>query len=337
MRRHMGRGFTLVELLVVIAIIGILIALLLPAVQAAREAARRSQCANNLKQLGLALHNYHDAHKVFPPAKVNNGNSPLSYLGGAGQLVLNTTGWTLLLPYYEQQAMYDQYDMNVCSANFNTNGVPLAGDMTTNMPVTTLRVGMLECPSADNAGEDYTYTGTSTSYPLRNAKRTNYFFSCGQLYAYHNYKSYSTSSYQAMFAGQGAAKIRDVTDGTSNSIALGEAVGGNHKTSAFYGPWGFQGVHTSVCGQVVSSTSGYPLQIAWYHPESYGINSKRYWHTTNNQWYNGNYAWRFNSLHPGGAQFVFGDGNTRFLSETMEYITLCRLAYIHDNEPIGQF
>src|SRR5947207_3585508 len=91
------RGFTLVELLVVIAIIGVLVALLLPAVQAAREAARRSQCSNNLKQLSLALHNYEAVHNTFPPAGIDS----------------NQMSWTvLLLPFFEQQALYDQFNFN---------------------------------------------------------------------------------------------------------------------------------------------------------------------------------------------------------------------------------
>ena len=104
------RGFTLVELLVVIAIIGILIALLLPAVQAAREAARRSQCTNNMKQLGLALHNYHDTHLVFPPAGLDYG---LAMTGGTeppGKTVKNMNGLVLLLPYLEQQPLFDKFD-----------------------------------------------------------------------------------------------------------------------------------------------------------------------------------------------------------------------------------
>ncbi len=104
-------GFTLVELLVVIAIIGILIALLLPAVQAAREAARRSQCTNNMKQLGLALHNYHDTHQVFPPGGLEYGCSSAGpNYEQPGKLVKNLNGLVLLLPYLEQMPLYDKYD-----------------------------------------------------------------------------------------------------------------------------------------------------------------------------------------------------------------------------------
>ena len=108
--RPRGRGFTLVELLVVIAIIGILIALLLPAVQAAREAARRTQCTNNLKQLGLALHNYADVHKIFPPGGLEYGWQTSSTLGAepADKLVHNLNGLVLLLPFIEQTALYDR-------------------------------------------------------------------------------------------------------------------------------------------------------------------------------------------------------------------------------------
>src|SRR6059036_1967376 len=100
--RHLRSAFTLVELLVVIAIIGVLVALLLPAVQAAREAARRAQCSNNLKQLSLALHNYENTHNTLPPAGIDS----------------NQMSWTvLLLPFFEQQALYDQFNFNKGSWN----------------------------------------------------------------------------------------------------------------------------------------------------------------------------------------------------------------------------
>lgn len=95
-------GFTLIELLVVIAIIAILIALLLPAVQQAREAARRTQCKNNLKQLGLALHNYHDTHSVFPPGLLGRCTTP----------DLNASGLVMLLPYIEQNNLYSQFNFS---------------------------------------------------------------------------------------------------------------------------------------------------------------------------------------------------------------------------------
>ena len=121
MRRHQYRGFTLVELLVVIAIIGILVGLLLPAVQAAREAARRMQCSNNLKQLGLAVHLHHDVHKKFPYGILrNDGNFPHPDLGKPGTPPPQNRRYALmyqLLPFIEQTALWNKYDQ----FNFNIN------------------------------------------------------------------------------------------------------------------------------------------------------------------------------------------------------------------------
>jgi prepilin-type N-terminal cleavage/methylation domain-containing protein len=132
---HRGRravqryaAFTLVELLVVIAIIGILIALLLPAVQAAREAARRSQCTNNLKQIGLALQNYHDQNQTFPFGVRAQGWGPSFYVG--------------LLPYMEQTALYQKYDM------IGSNNGYLAGNSYLNSVVANVRLPALKCPSS---------------------------------------------------------------------------------------------------------------------------------------------------------------------------------------------
>jgi len=121
-------GMTLIELLVVIAIIGILVGLLLPAVLAAREAARRMQCGNNLKQMGLALHNYHNHYNVFPPALVNQGRYRHGITEWKGpKHVLNHTGFTLLLPYLEQGALHDKWDFNLASSSNSRYGIPVAG------------------------------------------------------------------------------------------------------------------------------------------------------------------------------------------------------------------
>ena len=120
------RGFTLIELLVVIAIIAILIALLLPAVQQAREAARRTQCKNHLKQWGLALHNYHDVFNQFPASAINPGcylsNNP-TYLNYGSGGVRNTTGYLLLLPYLEQANLYSKIDFSIATGRADWHGI----------------------------------------------------------------------------------------------------------------------------------------------------------------------------------------------------------------------
>ena len=336
-KSRLKRGFTLVELLVVIAIIGILIALLLPAVQAAREAARRAQCSNNLKQIGLALHNYHDTYLVFPPALLNSGrvSNGGNYFGPG---VLNTTGWAMMLSYFEQGAAYEQYDFRVCSSMSDPNtGLGPIGDDTINEPVYSMRYSVLECPSADNAGQlSSSGAGGTSFYSRRNARRTNYLFSTGVFTDYNaNYDAYMTDLRQGMFGNNGAAKIAAILDGTSNSLAVGEAVGGGtprHKTSSNYGPWGLCGTHTCCHGRVVSSRSTPPLSYTAAYASEWCINCV--WRGDAQR---RTYAWVFNSLHPGGAQFVLGDGSGRFLSETIDYGTFCRLAYIHDGEPTGPF
>ncbi|HEX7377779.1 MAG TPA: DUF1559 domain-containing protein, partial [Pirellulales bacterium] len=146
-------GFTLVELLVVIAIIGILIALLLPAVQAAREAARRTQCTDNLKQFGLAIQNYADAVRTLPPAGLDYGFN-YYYEDYTPKTIRNLNGFVLLLPFLEQQTVYNQFKMFYAAGAYQANagaGIPLAGDPATtgNATVMAMQIPIFYCPSDD--------------------------------------------------------------------------------------------------------------------------------------------------------------------------------------------
>ncbi|MCA9173786.1 MAG: DUF1559 domain-containing protein [Planctomycetales bacterium] len=340
-RRTQHRGaFTLVELLVVIAIIGVLVALLLPAVQAAREAARRISCSNNLKQGGIALHNYHDVFKTFPPALLNSRR----YTGYASYYPegpRNHTGWAMLLPFYEGGATYQKIDFNYATSESGYDTITSAAANTAlsnvNDPYTQMRTKMLECPSHPQAGQNYNYT--STFYRAKDAKRTSYFFSTGIFTDYSApYDVYSDYIQQGAFGNNGAARMADITDGTSNSIALGEGAGGRLKTSTAYGPWGLQGIHTCCHGRVYSAWSD-GRDFIRNHPNYVPIDPtyKRDWHINaayQNNAQDKSYAWVFNSAHPVGVQFTYCDASTHFIAETIDYEVLLMLAYIHDGEPV---
>jgi len=324
-------GFTLVELLVVMAIIGILVALLLPAVQAAREAARRTSCSNNLKQMGLALHNYEGTYKVCPPALLGSGRYDNSAYHAAHGGVKNTTGWALLAPFFEQTALHNRYNFGVCSSQSSPYGHAVAGTDTINDTLYNQRIPILECPSNGEAGTISDYLpGTTDFYSRRQGVRTSYFFSTGYYTDYDRpYVDTNGNVQQGMFGNDGAARFADATDGLSQSLAFGEAAGGRTKTSSHYGPWGLTGTHTC-CHGIVRVAAVNPLV-----PTSTEIQS---WHI--NMPYLGDaqkrtYAWVFSSLHPGGAQFCMGDGSGRYLSQSIDYVVLARLAYIHDKEATG--
>jgi prepilin-type N-terminal cleavage/methylation domain-containing protein len=340
-RRPRSRAFTLVELLVVIAIIGILVALLLPAVQAAREAARRMQCSNNLKQMGLAVHNYHDTYKVFPPAKLNSGSQ--NALPGASvrfpEGVRNHTGWLFLLPFFEQTALHGKINFSLASNNSNGfSGLPNP-DASANTPNLKQRMSMLECPTDGSAGEDKTETA-NVSYLMQNNKRTSYLFSTGNYTDYDDiYESKNGAIQQGAFGNNGAAKMAQLTDGTSNSLAIGEASGGTgpkHKTNHLYGPFGLQGVHTCCHGRVVSTVTANVITPTAAQANDYRINGP--WSQDGaiaRDALGRSYAWIFNSLHPGGGQFALCDGSARFFSETIDFATFVKLAWIHDGAALG--
>lgn len=328
--RRCRPAFTLIELLVVIAIIAILIALLLPAVQQAREAARRSQCQNNLKQMGVALHNYHETFFTFPPALLNSGRYNSAAFYTAPNRVLNTTGWAMLLPYFDQAGMYNKYDFNVCSSMSSPYSHPVSGTDAINAAVYGTELTILQCPSHAQAGEiSSSGAGTTAFYSRLNAIRTSYLFSTGVNTDYDAaYGAYNNDIRQGAFGNNGATTLAQIRDGSSNTIAIGEAAGGaQYKTDANYGPWGLVGTHTCCHGRVVSNstTSVAPAQFTDFR---WHINAP--WDTSMKT-----YAWVFGSGHEGGAQFVFCDGSAKFLSENMDYRLFCLLNYTHDGEAVG--
>jgi prepilin-type N-terminal cleavage/methylation domain-containing protein/prepilin-type processing-associated H-X9-DG protein len=330
MNRSRSRAFTLIELLVVIAIIGILITLLLPAVQKVREAANRMSCANHLKQMGLALHFYHNTFRVFPPAKINSGSAgpytPATSFYPDRPYVYNHTGFVLLLPYIEQETLYRQYDFAYPSSNSNWEGGTLAnnGINAGNAAVVGTRIRLYECPS-DQEPPVENESGTGP-YARTNARRSNYLFSCGGTNDYT--ATYDPGrSYSGAFGTNGAARLEIIGDGTSNTIAIGEAK--QQHTYAGYGPYWGSGTHTAVqgyTGTVWSDT---------LPPDGFNVNYPWGRVVDGHQGHDGQlqYAWGFGSWHPGGANFLFCDGSVRFLPDTISFPLFQALNTANGGEP----
>ena len=312
-----SRGFTLIELLVVIAIIAVLIALLLPAVQQAREAARRSQCKNNLKQIGLALHNYHDTSNMFPPALISSGR----YNNSTWPRVLNTTGWVLLLPFMDQAPMYNQYNFNVCSSMSSPYGRAVAGTDATNQPIYSRKLGVHNCPSdISNMAQYNNGPGGTGFYSSNNAARSSYFFSSGHYTDYDAPWEKLNVLYRGAFGNDGAANLAQITDGSSNTILVGESkqLG---KTSSAYGPYWGAGVHTCCHGRAALNDVRFTVN-GTFDPAQPGKQ----------------YAWGYGSYHTGGAHFVMGDGAVRFISDNINYISVFQsLNYVSDGVVVGEF
>ncbi|MEZ6132201.1 MAG: DUF1559 domain-containing protein [Planctomycetaceae bacterium] len=329
------RGFTLIELLVVIAIIAILIALLLPAVQQAREAARRTQCKNNLKQILLGLHNYHDVHTTF-----SQGQS----INGQGRAASHCCGgnWRVhLLPYVDQAPVYNQINWSgAYSFGGSTNYAAYAGGAEV---FAGLTIAMFACPSSPLDRNDTTVVNNP-----QKGQTHHYVGVSGSLGVPRG--SDVVTDYGGLVRGNGMlgvnrnGKIRDVLDGTSNTIMIAEQsadvnVAGTIKnlSSNYYGGWSGQ------AGGIATDNTGRPHWGAGTtclrYPINHGLG------TTNpvtaasipgadNTW---DFNTIINSYHTGGIQVGLGDGSIRFISENLDFSTLQKLCSMNDGLTIGEF
>tara|TARA_R110002111_G_scaffold2705_5_gene18048 strand:- start:36910 stop:37851 length:942 start_codon:yes stop_codon:yes gene_type:complete len=286
------RGFTLIELLVVIAIIAILIALLLPAVQQAREAARRTQCKNNLKQLGLAIHNYHETHRVFPPGYCGDPGNSCSSVDGNN----NGWGWSVfILPFIDQSALYNQ--LGVGQTKQTVCSVPSGAQAATTVGSADLQktpIAAYICPTATD--------------PMINPGRV----SGG--HAKSNYAGVSgvdwtgvntTTGYKAIFVDgtKYVTRLRDFTDGSSNTFAIGEKYRRDLDSN----------LTTQIAGEYYGAIW---VGIA---PDARAANTVGQLAPTGSSYaVNGGSVNAFASQHTGGAQFLFIDGRVRFISENMD-------------------
>ncbi len=279
-------GFTLIELLVVIAIIGILIALLLPAVQKVREAANRLSCQNNLKQIGLAMANYHDSAQAFPPGGVS----------------MNETSWHVhLLPYLEQDALFRQF--NLSPGHYTDNGGQGRNNLAAN------RIALYLCPSSpadkmllnapNNVNPPDLINGqppyTTHYYGVMGPKGTNPV--TGQPYSSRDDDNgYGGFGTQGVFDCDSQTTIADITDGTSNTFLVGEVSWDNPFTGTRYRSWmrGCQNGGNGWIGGCRNVANGINTpQIALFNDIAFG------------------------SQHPGGANFVMCDGSVHFVRENI--------------------
>ncbi len=287
--RQSTRGFTLVELLVVIAIIGILVGLLLPAVQAAREAARRMQCSNNLKQLGLAALNYEAAHKRFPMGHAHRGH--LDPAGGRGGTAFFWSA--LILPFIEASNVYNEFDFRF--PVFNNNNPTTWGNR--NNEVCKTLLPWARCPS-DIAPPTRRWGGAVHKAEIAT---TSYMANGGSFYNSLSTNERTRADYaNGMSFRQSGIRIADDTDGTSNTIMYSERTWRVTRDSNLYG------MINQARGYAQGRTShGHNQGIYEMNPAPIGT------------W--GSLQTAASSLHTGGCNFAFVDGSVHFISENIHH------------------
>jgi prepilin-type N-terminal cleavage/methylation domain-containing protein len=306
-------GFTLIELLVVIAIIAILIALLLPAVQQAREAARRSQCMNNMKQLGIALQTYHDGNLMMPPGAINPGvqsQAGLPYSTTCSVNCRNAPFTLMLLPYIDQGNLFKQLDFRSPMGQAQRSGT----GPSTNQGNKFKRLSAFNCPT-DLIYQDPLDVAGTGHYALTNGLRSSYWFPARYIMedigATYQNEPYTT---RGMFGINGACKLGDVKDGTSNTMMLCETP--FRKNVNVYGPFWNSWNYTSgvTFGQVINSKAGC----------GGGPNGCPY-------------AWGAGSAHVGGMHMTMADGGVKFINQAVLFSITQGLVTVIGRETLGEF
>ncbi|MCA9049691.1 MAG: DUF1559 domain-containing protein [Planctomycetaceae bacterium] len=313
-RKHI-RGFTLIELLVVIAIIAILIALLLPAVQQAREAARRTQCKNNLKQWGLAMHNYHDTFNKLPIGGMGYNNAAATPVSNLGMHVR-------MLPYLDQAALYNQFSFDTIYS-----AAP-------NLALQTQSFAAMFCPSArerdrkessstTSANWTHHYYGVAGPKGPKAAPLTGNYAHTGNATTDHG-----GVALDGMFFRNSNVSFKDVTDGLSNTMAMGEISGEPDTTAAgagctsSYRPW-TQGASNANANVAMYCCKNIARQMNKYVCYQSTIANRLFNDVT------------FGGQHVGGAHFLMGDGATRFFSENIDFALYQGLASIGAGEVVS--
>jgi prepilin-type N-terminal cleavage/methylation domain-containing protein len=342
------RAFTLVELLVVIAIIGVLVALLLPAVQAARESARRTKCQNNLKQQGIGMHNFHDTNNQFPYNYQLIGDNVWEAVSAN----------YFILPFIEQQGLYGQFQVPTTAAPGQPSppavGTQAQWSATYNGPM-NVRLDVFLCPSSTKS------VGRGQAQDGWDGPGCNYGWSTGS----RSEVVWAGNNFNGIIAYQNQRSMKDVTDGLSNTLLASEYLIGTGKNSpakypfnVFYTGSGFSVANKDFPTQAELDTIGAAAKAgsskgnnggmwAWYAAghSTLGTAAPPNWRWPTaggsccpggaHDWGDGIFPAR--SLHPGGVNAVLGDGSVRFVSNTVDLLTWQRVGHRNDGQPISNF